>query len=462
MALTAFAAPAKRPNVLFIAADDLRMNLGCFGDPIARTPHLDRLSRQGMRFERAYCQQALCNPSRSSLLTGFRPDTLRIWNLPTHFRETLPDVVTLPQYFKQHGYFTQNVGKIFHNWRTKIEGDPVSWSVPAVLHFATHGSDAAVVEGAVPPNTATASGAEARDLPDEAYFDGRIAAIAIKALRNLRDRPEPFFLAVGFWKPHTPFNAPKRYWDLYRREDIPPVRNPAAPTGGPAIALHNTNEGMGRDRTAAQELRHGYYAGTSYMDAQVGKVLDELDRLGLRENTVIVFWSDHGFQLGEHGLWGKTSNFELDAQVPLIIAAPGMKHMGAGTRSLVELLDLYPTLVDLCRLPAQSGLVGKSLRPILDDPHATVKTAAFTQHPRPSHTTVPGEAMGYSLREARYRYTEWRDWKSARVVATELYDHATDPDETVNLAAQPDAAANVRTLAGRLAKQFPLKPLPLQ
>jgi iduronate 2-sulfatase len=427
---------------------------------VAKTPNLDRLARRGMVFERAYCQQALCNPSRSSLLNGMRPDTLRIWNLPRHFRDVTPDIVTLPQYFKQHGYFTQDVGKIFHNFRTRIEGDPVSWSVPAVMHFANHNNDKPIVDGPLPPNTATAPGVECIDVPDEAYYDGRVAAGAVKALRELRGRSEPFFLAVGFWKPHTPFNAPKRYWDMYRREDIPRASSVKLPENGPEIARHNSNEGLGKDPANAPEFRHGYYAGTSYLDAQVGKVVDELGRLGLADSTLVIFWSDHGFELGEHGLWGKTSNFELDAQVPLIIAMPGMQQAGRRTRSLVELLDLFPTLVDLCGLPAKPGLQGVSLRSILDDPRVALKSAAFTQHPRPAHIVDAGDAMGYSMRDDRYRYTEWRDWKTGNVLATELYDHATDPDETMNLAPKPDRAATVKALAARLAEQSPRAPLP--
>lgn len=458
----AVAGTPDRPNVLFIASDDLRMNLGCYGDPVAKTPNLDALARRGMLFERAYCQQALCNPSRASLLTGLRPDTLRVWNLPTHFRETTPEAVTLPQYFKQHGYFTQNIGKIFHNWRTKIEGDPVSWSVPAVMHFASHGQDVAVIDGGeLPPNHARAKAAEARDVPDEAYFDGRVAAAAVRALRDLCRRTEPFFLGLGFWKPHTPFNPPKRYWDLYRREDIPPLRHPAPPTGGPALALHKSAEGLAQGPEATLELRHGYYAATTYLDAQLGKVLAELEALGLANKTVVVFWSDHGFHLGEHGLWGKTSNYELDAQVPLLIAFPGMKQAGARTAALVELLDLYPTLLDLCGLPARAGLEGVSLRPVLENPRATVKGAAFTQTPRPPNVQGgQSDAMGYSLRVDRYRYTEWREWTSGRVLAAELYDHRSDPDETVNAVTETARADVVRALAAQLARHFPPGPLP--
>ncbi len=448
--------------MLFIASDDLRMNLGCYGDPVAKTPHLDRLAQRGLLFERAYCQQALCNPSRASLLTGLRPDTLRVWNLPTHFREHLPEVVTLPQYFKQQGYFTQDVGKIFHNWRTTIHGDPVSWSVPAILHFASHATDVAQIDGGeLPPNTAKTKDTEARAVPDGAYFDGRVAAEAIKALRECRERGQPFFLGVGFWKPHLPFNPPKRYWDLYRRDEIPAIRNPAAPAGAPAVALQNASELRATTSAEMAEARHGYYAATSYMDAQVGKVIAELDRLGLADNTLIVFWSDHGYHLGEQGMWGKTSNYEVSAQVPLIVVAPRTTRAGTRTTALVELVDLYPTLVELSGLPPVGGLEGVSLRRVLTDPGATVKPAAFTQAPRPPNIQGgKSDTMGYSMRDERYRYTEWREWDTGRVQAAELYDHASDPDETVNRADDPMLAGPRATLARQLAAQFPRQASP--
>jgi len=468
------AAERRRPNVLFIAADDLRNDLGCYGHPLAKTPNLDRLAARGVVFDRAYCQQAVCNPSRASLLTGRRPDTLGIWDLPTHFRQVDPKLVTLPQWFKKHGYFTQNIGKIFHNWRQEIQGDPKSWSVPAVLHYATHGSDTPRVEGELPPDLARARRCERRDVPDEAYFDGRIAARAVAALRKLKDRREPFFLAVGFWKPHLPFNPPKKYWDLYDRSRIAPAANPRPPVGGPEIALHDSREllraGRGKlTREEVIELRHGYLAAISYLDAQVGKVLDELNRLGLSKNTIVVFWSDHGFHLGEHGLWCKTSNFELDARVPLIIAQPG-GHVRSDkttrapgpalaeprrTAALVELLDLYPTLVELCGLPRPKGLEGVSLAPVLADPTAQVKRAAFTQHPRPAYYRGQPEVMGASVRTDRYRYTEWRDFATGKVMARELYDHKSDPAETKNVIdSPPDAAALVRARE-LLEEQFP-------
>ena len=458
--LAANAPAAERLNVLFVAADDLRNDLGCYGDPLAKTPNLDRLVARGVVFNRAYCQQALCNPSRASLLTGRRPDTLGIWDLPTHFREVKPEIVTLPQCFKNHGYFTQNIGKIFHNWRQEIEGDPDSWNVPAVMHFATHGSDKPQVEGELPPDLAPGRSTECRDVPDEAYFDGRIAAMAVKALGTFDDKKQPFFLAVGFWKPHLPFNPPKRYWEMYDRRRISPAANPDPPENVPAVALHNGREllgSKGRDLSDQEilELRHGYLAGISYLDAQIGKLLDELDRLGLTDKSVVVFWSDHGFHLGEHGLWCKTSNFELDARVPLIIAPPKTKQGGVKTDALVELVDLYPTLVELCGLPMPKGLDGVSLVPVLNDPAVSVKEAAFTQHPRPAYFMGKPETMGVSARTARYRYTEWRDFPTGRVVARELYDHAKDPNENHNVVDSPPDPAALERASALLEGVFP-------
>ncbi|MGF1582588.1 MAG: sulfatase [Gemmataceae bacterium] len=452
-----------RPNVLFIAVDDMRVDLGCYGHKFIRSPHIDKLARRGTLFLRAYCQQAVCNPSRASLLTGLRPSSLGIWDLPTHFRENHPDIITLPQLFLRQGYVTINIGKIFHNWRQdRYKGDAASWSVPAVMHYNTHGADKAKVKGKLPPDWLQTPRCEMRDVPDDAYFDGRIANLAIKALRKLKQKDAPFFLAVGFWKPHAHFNAPKKYWDMYDRSKVKPPTNPTPPKNVPKIALHDSREILRgfRKRKNSQPtakevitLRHGYYAAISYVDAQIGKVIVELDRLGLADNTIIVFFSDHGYHLGEHGLWAKTSNFELDARVPMIIATP--KHRGGQrTEALTELLDLYPTLTDLCRLPTGKHLEGKSLRPVLNDPEAKVKSAAFTWHPRPAYPkagTNP-KVMGFSMRTAKYRYTEWRDFKTGKVVARELYDHATDPRETMNVVNRGDMVKTVKSLERLLGK----------
>ena len=453
---------AEKSNVLFIMADDFRTELAPYGSP-ALTPNFDKLAQRSVKFERAYCQQALCNPSRSSLFTGRRPDTLGVWNNAVHFRDRAPDVTTLPLWFKEHGYATRCVGKIFHNWHTAVKGDPRSWSAPEFLHYANHGDDKPQVTGELPKDMATAPKCECRDVPDEAYYDGRVAAEALRVLGELKS--DPFFLAVGFWKPHAPFNAPKKYWDLYDRAKLPAF-DPAAPAGGPAIALHDGREIRGAPPnqitfTPAQaaEIRHGYFANISFLDAQLGKLLAALDASGVAKQTIIVFVADHGYHVGEHTLWGKTSNFELDARVPMFIHAPGVSQDGRSSASLVELLDLFPTLVELCGLPAPGGLEGVSLAPVLRDPNKQVKPAAFTQHPRPAYyDREPGglpQAMGVSVRTPQVRYTEWRDWKTGQPVARELYDAASDPAEMKNALGEPRLAAAQQQAEQLLTKQFP-------
>ncbi len=474
LCVSVFAA-TPRLNVLFVMADDFRPELASYGSP-AVTPNLNRLAKRAVQFDRAYAQQAVCNPSRSSLLTGRRPDTLRIWNNGTHFRELNPDVMTLPLWFKQNGYTTRCTGKIFHNWHTKEHGDPRSWSAPEFLHYANHGDDDAQVSGPLPPNLAqTTTGfgyaknglCECRDVPDEAYYDGRVAAEAVRVLAEVKEKP--FFLAVGFWKPHAPFNAPKKYWDPYDRAKLPPL-DARRPVGAPDIAFHQSTEILGpvakqRPFTPAQaaEVRHGYFANISYMDAQLGKVLDALDRSGVADRTVIVFVADHGYHLGEHTQWGKTSNFEYDAGVPFFIGAPGQQFAnGKTTRCLAELLDLFPTLVDLCGLPKPPELEGTSLVPTLIQPNRFVKTAAFTQHPRPAYYDREPEkqpkAMGVSVRTARVRYTEWRDWKSGDVIARELYDNAQEPAELQNRVDDSQFTKAQHEAEALLRKQFPKTP----
>jgi iduronate 2-sulfatase len=464
-ALPAADAPASRkPNVLFVVFDDLDTKLRCYGDTFAKTPNFDRLAARGMVFERAYCQQPICNPSRASFMTGRRPNTLRLWSIPTHFRELHPDMVTMPQWFMQHGYFAQGIGKIYHNWAQKIQGDPASWSVPQLMHWDRHDTEKPVLPAGapLPPNLASDPHCECRDVPDEACFDGRIANLAIDALSDLARKQQPFFLAVGFWKPHDPFNAPKRYWDLYQRDQVPAIAPADRPKNAPDLAFHINHEFMGQppknrtlDEAAKQELRHGYYAAISYADAQLGKVLDELDRLDLAKNTMVVAIGDNGLQVGEHTSWGKMTLFDLDARLPLIIAAPTVAKSGVKTKSIAELIDVYPTLVELCGLPRPDGLDGTSLLPVLKDPAATVKTAALSQHPRPALYWSGGpkalpQVMGYALKTDRWSYHEWRDFKTGQVVAQELYDEQADPLETVNLVGAVEAAAHIPALAEQL------------
>jgi iduronate 2-sulfatase len=462
---------AAKPNVLFIMADDFRPEIGSYGST-ALTPNLDKLAARSVQFQRAYCQQAVCNPSRSSLLTGRRPDTLKLWNNGTHFRELNPDVTTLPLWFKEHGYTTRCVGKIFHNWHTAVKGDRRSWSADEFLHYANHGADVPQITGELPPNLATLNHGRGyaeqgittcRDVPDEAYYDGRVAAEAMRVMQEVEGGP--FFLAVGFWKPHAPFNAPKKYWDMYDRAKLPPL-NDARPEGAPDIAFHQSTEVLGPvakqtpvSPEQAAEMRHGYFANISYMDAQIGKVLEALEKSSAAQNTIIVFFADHGYHIGEHSLWGKTSDFEFDAHVPLMISDLRPDNRGKKTSALAELVDLFPTLVDLCDLPKPPGLDGVSLGPVLVDPAQSVKPAAFTQHPRPAYydrePDKQPKAMGYSVRTSTVRYTEWRDWKTKAVIARELYATEQEPAELRNRQGDP-ALQDQQVEAERLLRgQFP-------
>jgi iduronate 2-sulfatase len=446
-----------RRNVLFIAVDDLRTELGCYGVPGIHSPNIDALAACGTVFDRAYCQQAVCSPSRTSLMTGLRPDSTRVYNLTTHFRTTVPEVITLPQHFKDHGYFTQSVGKIYHGGLD----DPPSWSEPSPKAgrpmyalpenqalVARKAKAAAGKKFATPSqryNARTGPSYENADVTDSTYADGAIADAAIAMLRSSQDRP--FFLAVGFLKPHLPFIAPRAYWDLYQRDEIPLAANPFPPRDAPREALSNWGELRAYDdipstgplsEEKARILKHGYYACVSYIDAQLGRVLAELDRLQLRERTVIVLWGDHGWKLGEHGAWCKHTNFENDARVPLICAAPGQGSAGSHSSALVEFVDIYPTLCELAGLPRPAHLEGSSFAPLLHSPDRAWKPAAFSQYPR-------GNVMGYSMRTDRYRLTRWVRSDGTQV-ACELYDHQDDPAENVNIAGRPENAALIQQL----------------
>lgn len=463
---------AKRPNVLLIVADDLNCAISPYGDSVAKTPNLQRLSERGVTFQHAYCQQAVCNPSRSSFLTGFRPNTVGVDDLRKSFRDTAPNgksLVTLPQFFKNHGYFCQNIGKMFHNMGDTQ--DRRSWSIDEVLFQGTHADDTVFANrflGGKRPFKAPVT--EALDVPDTAYRDGQIANLAAGMLRDHAGSNQPFFLAVGFWRPHLPFVAPKKYWELYELDEIPPPSNPQPPQDVPEIALHNSREirGYGKvpketEFTPSQQrhYRHGYYAAISFLDAQLGEILDALDASGEAENTIIVFTSDHGIHIGEHSLWGKTTNFELDARVPLIVVDPRHPQTaGASSDSLVELVDLYPTLGGLAGLEAElpDDLEGLNVAFLLDSPSQEAKTAAFTQHQHPFYGSAANwKAIGYSIRTPKWRLTEWRSMDSGEVVAEELYDHEVDSLETINRAKDAAHMKTVATLRKQLHQQFPVE-----
>ncbi len=430
-------------NVLFIAIDDLRPALGCFGDPVAISPHIDRLAERGTLFSRAYCQEAVCAPSRLSLLTGRRPDTIEVWDLSTHFRKAMPNVVTLPQAFKNAGYTTRSIGKILHGSGAPAE-DPPSWSVDPVLDTNRDPELRYALAENLKGSGLKRNASESAPVEDDQYIDGLICNEAVSAIRNYGETGEPFFLAVGFKKPHLPFCAPKRYWDLYDREAIPGPASSNHPTGAPELAVRSWGELEGyRDIPAdgvltpekVRELRHGYYACVSYIDAQVGRLLDQLGASDLANNTVICLWGDHGFHLGEQGLWTKANNYEWSTRVPLVFVDPGQAP--GHTDALVELIDVYPTLVELCGLPEAVAAEGQSLARLLKDPGLPWAESAMSQYPRAregNRHRRHGEFMGYTIRTRDHRYVEWREWESGEVVAVELYDHLKDPDETTNVA----------------------------
>ncbi|GAB3708398.1 sulfatase [Spirosoma flavus] len=468
--LVPFDSTANRYNVLFIVIDDLRTDLGCYGDSLAHTPTIDQLAQSGLVFDRAYCQQAVCAPSRASMLTGLRSDSLRVWDLNTPVRTHLPNVVTLPQYFKQQGYVTQCIGKIFHD--PADHQDAQSWSVPEQLHV----TDEAGGKYVLPENMRNggkgfwkAAPTERADVPDSAYVDGRVAQAAIRALDTLK--MQSFFLAVGFRRPHLPFSAPERYWKIHRPEQFASRSNEQLPTGAPAYAGHESPELRGYtdvppkgklSDAMKQQLRHGYYASTSYVDAQVGLVLQKLNQLGLAENTVVVLVSDHGFHLGEQGLWTKTSNYELDVRVPLIVSVPAQKANGKHTKALVELIDLFPTLTDLCQLPAPKQMQGKSFKKLLNKSNQPHRSVAISQFPRPwTYKTAP-DLIGYSLRNNRYRYTEWRRYQDGSVASSELYDLYHEPLERTNLSDQPASSSILKEMARALRSEIPAKAAPLR
>ncbi len=450
------------PNVLFIIADDLSNTLGCYGVEGVISPNIDRLAAEGRLFERAYCQASLCNPSRASIMTGQRPQQLKIWSNEPHFRGMHAKTVTIPEHFKNNGYRSIGIGKIFHNWGQAIHGDPQSWSEPEVNHYAAHYHDWYVPGRAYETHFDLKKGpaVQSVDVPDEAYLDGRTTNAAINKLRELRETP--FFLAVGFWKPHLPYNAPKKYWDLYDRDNLPKVRYPNPVPGVPDIAYVDSKEARSYtdvDPDAPipdaqkQELRHGYVAGISYVDALVGKLLAELDRLDLRKNTIIVFVSDHGYHAGEHGQFGKWTNFELGTRVPLIIAAPEVQQPGTPANGIVELVDLFPTLSEMCGLPApktEDKLAGTSLVPILKNPEKVIKTEALSQISRPIGSGTDFETIGTSLRTETHRYNRWMQMKDREEVAEELYDLTKDLHEVKNVISLPEGKEKRTRLSHRL------------
>ena len=448
VARAARAAPRRRLNVLFIAADDLNCGLGCYGDTTVRTPNIDRLAARGTVFQRAYCQFPLCNPSRSSVMTGRRPDVTQVFNLRTHFRSALPNVVTLPQVFMRSGYFTARVGKIYHADVPAQIGasgldDPPSWHQVVNPCGRDKDAEARLTNYTPSRDSGSALAFLADEGDDEQQTDGIGTEATVRLLT--RHRYDRFFIACGFYRPHAPYIAPRKYFesvplDAIRLPSVPP----GLPAQVPAAALASTNPWpwFGVNARQLRESVRAYYAAIGFIDAQVGHLLDTLDRLGLTQNTVIVFWGDNGYHLGEHGLLMKQSDFENSARVPLIISVPGQRSIGRRSPRTVELLDLLPTLAEICDVDPPVDLDGESLGPLLDDPVRSRERPAFTQVWR-------GAYGGYSVRTERWRYTRWGvDGRHGE----ELYDYESFAGETRNLAAAlagTDIKARLSSLVDR-------------
>ena len=490
-----------KPNVLFIAIDDLKPILGCYGDKMIKTPNIDRIAKNGTLFMANYCQQAVCGPTRASIMTGKRPDYTKVWDLKTRMRDMNPDILSIPQYFISQGYSTQGVGKVYDIRCVDKQFDQPSWSVPyyvtdksmyskqtgepAINYYQNPATkvaakkaleeayakglkgDAATTDALVRVKPSV----ESVDVPDDAYTDGVHAKMAKNILIELSKKNEPFFLAVGFSKPHLPFVSPKKYWDLYDREKMPlaPFQEPSE--NAVPIAYHNAGElraytdiepiqsfsdqkqkpGLSLSIAKQKELIHGYYAAVSYTDTQLGLVLNALDSLGLTSNTIIVLWGDHGWHLGDHNLWCKHSNFENAARAPLIISAPGIAS--SVVKSPTEFVDIFPTLCDLAKINIPSGLDGKSLVQAMKKPAMLIKEFSVSQYPRSGEGSeserlgyADAEYMGYSLRTTQYRYTIWMKsrWRTSQpfnnnlMIGAELYDYKKDPLEKVNVAGKKE------------------------
>jgi iduronate 2-sulfatase len=471
---SAFAAPP--PNVLLILVDDLKPALGCYGDSAAKTPNIDRLAARGMRFDLAYCNQAVCAPSRFTLMLGSRSTSSGLYGLGSKLRERWPEAVTLPQHFARHGgYHTESIGKVFHVGHGN-DGDPASFSAPPfkdkVIEYldpASTGGGQLTREEALFTNQkldqirSLPRGAafESPEVQDDDYADGRVAAETVCRLKAAKDRREkdgtPFFIAAGFVRPHLPFSAPKKYWDMHDLAKLPLPQFEDHAAGSPQVARKRGGEIAAYapvpenpqakfPEELTRQLIHGYYASTSYVDAQIGRVTAELERLGLAEETIVVLWGDHGFHLGDHGIWTKHTNYEQANRIPLLIVAPGVAKPGSSTRQLTESVDLFPTLADLAGLPAPAGpqpLDGLSLVPVLRDPKARVRDHAYHCYPK--------EKLGRAIRTERHRLVEWKTpGEPADTAEVELYDYEADPLERRNLASEhPDVVMQLRAILTR-------------
>jgi len=443
-------AEPRKPNVLFLAVDDLRPQLGCYGQAQMHSPNIDRLAAGGFRFGRAYCNVPVCGASRASLMTGIRPARNRFVGYDTWAERDAAGITTLNTHFRNHGYYTVSLGKVFHHAKDNLAGWSENPWLPqnTWMGYLLPESQRAWKENREKTKRGRALGppTEAADVPDNAYADGRLADRAVADLARLAEKDEPFFLAVGFFKPHLPFLAPKKYWDLYPEDEIKLPDNYSRPQDAPDAAIHNWGElrayagvpkkGPVSDEMALRLIR-GYYACTSFTDAQIGKLLDQLDRLGIADETIVILWGDHGWNLGEHTLWCKHCCFETSMRVPLLVRAPGF-DAGKSTDALVEYIDIYPSLCQLAGLPLPEHLDGRSFVPLMKDPGLAWKEAAIGRY-------GPGD----TIRTDRYRFTEYTD-KQGKPAARMLYDHQADPDENVNVSEQPESESLNQSLREQL------------
>lgn len=483
-----------KPNILFVSIDDLRPILGAYDDTVAITPNLDQLAGEGMTFRQTFCQSAVCAPSRASLMTGLRPDSTRVWHLGDKFREINPSAVTMPQYFSQHGYYTVNIGKIFHNYMP----DSISWDEPDLrpyryLRSEWLGRDGETFYISEEVNMSqeimrdsllklrairyadgwnTGPAWEAADVHDTLYYDGAQTELAKQTLSRLAEMDKPFYLGLGYFRPHLPFAAPKKYWDIYDPKEIPLAPNPDVPEGAPLFSMNSMYElrnydGFGHighpsssyrmNKDTIRILKHGYYASVSYIDALLGDLMKHLKALGIYENTIIIVWGDHGWKLGDHNSWGKMTNYNIDLQVPMIIRYPGQDKRGVETYAITELVDIFPSLCDLTGIETPDYMQGTSFVPLLKNPELPWKKAAFSQfHRRPKVAADGGRYMGYSINTAKYHYIEWYTWDHTtgtrgEYVKAELYDRLNDPYEKINVAEMEEYTAVVTNLSAQLS-----------
>lgn len=459
----------EKPNILFIAVDDLRTELGCYGNQQIKSPNIDKLANEGLVFNRTYCQQAICMASRASLMSGLRPDTLQIYNCES-LEKDAPGILTIDQHFENNGYEIWAAGKIYHHGIDydvqfgdsyhKIETEQVgrgylSTDAIKIVEEYNHWYQNNRREKGGGRGPAY----ESPDVPDNAYFDGKMTEIAIAKLAELKYGEKPFFMAVGYKKPHLPFNAPKKYWDMYNANEIAQADNPFMPKDVSQYFNYNFGElrnyagipkgGEKFDEELNKTLKHGYYACVSYIDAQIGLLMQALKENGLDDNTIVILWGDHGWKLGEHGMWCKHTQFELDNHVPLLIKVPGQTP--SKTNALVEFVDIYPSLCELAGLELPKHLQGTSFVPVIENPQITWKEGALSYWPL-GRTNPESLIMGYTVQTERYRYTEWIKESTGEFLACDLFDHKEDPHENQNISNLPENNELMNKLSKMLNK----------